>query len=294
MSETKNFRDYNQSQGIFRTITPQELLEPEHPARILDAVVERLDLKMLYDGYSEEGAAAYHPKMMLKVLFYSYLTGTMSCRGMWSGLKNRADYIFLSGDQVPDFRTINRFRITSAEHLPKIFSQIVHVCAALGMVGFEHLAIDGQKIQANASFRKTKNKQRYLKSLQRVEDGMKKLLEAETDEDFTEEVKKKRLVRLQKQKTKLENAAKLIEELQEGEQVNLTDEDAVQMKHKDGRSLPSYNHQSAVDGKMGVTVAVKTNDDAFDHSTHLLPLVDTATENTEKKLCPCDGRFRVL
>jgi hypothetical protein len=47
-----------------------------------------------------------------------------------------ADYVFLSGDQVPDFRTLNTFR---TRH----------------MVDFKHLAIDGQKIPANASFRNT-------------------------------------------------------------------------------------------------------------------------------------------
>ena len=67
--EKKNFRDYDQRQGIFRTITANELLEPEHPARVVDVVVERLDLASLYDEYREEGAPAYRPKMMLKVLF---------------------------------------------------------------------------------------------------------------------------------------------------------------------------------------------------------------------------------
>jgi len=105
-----NFREYNQAQGVFRPIVPNDLLEPEHPARIIDRVVELLDLERLYDEYKEEGNPPYHPRMMLKVLFYSYYTGIMSSRKMWEGLKNRADYIFLSGDQVPNFRTINNFR----------------------------------------------------------------------------------------------------------------------------------------------------------------------------------------
>lgn len=279
MDEKKNFRDYDQWQGIFRTITPNELLEPEHPARVVDAVVERLDLTSLYERYSEEGAPAYHPRMMLKVLFYSYVNGMMSCRSMWSGLKDRADYIFLSGDQVPDFRTINRFRQTVGSQLPRLFSQIVHLCAALGMVGFEHLAVDGEKIQANASFRKGMNKQRYAQSLARVEKGMQKLLSEEPPDDVSEQVRKKRMETLRKQRERLEQFAQQIEELEEDGYLNLTDPDAAQMKHKDGRSVPSYNHQSAVDGKYGITIATETRADAFDHSRHLLPLVDKATEN---------------
>ena len=105
-----NFRDYDQSQTVYRQLVPAQLLEEDHPARIVNAVVEMLDLARVYAWYKEEGKPAYHPQMMLKVLFYSYLIGNMSCRKMEVGLQLRADYVFLSGDQVPDFRTLNAFR----------------------------------------------------------------------------------------------------------------------------------------------------------------------------------------
>jgi transposase len=82
-----NLREYNQAQGIFRTIVPDELLEPEHPARIIDTVVEMLDLRKLYASYKEEVNPPYHPRMMLKVLFYGYYVGLMSCRKLWKGLE---------------------------------------------------------------------------------------------------------------------------------------------------------------------------------------------------------------
>ncbi len=150
----EKFKEYNQDQGLFRTIVPAELLEETHPARIIDIIIEHLDLEELYAEYSDEGCPGYHPKMLLKVLFYSYMTGMMSCRGMWNNLKYRADYIFLSGDQVPDFRTINRFRLRVCSQLPKLFTQIVMLCVELGLVDFNYLAVDGQKIQANAKFSK--------------------------------------------------------------------------------------------------------------------------------------------
>ncbi len=96
------FRDYDQRQGVFRQLVPERLLGEHHPARIVDLVVERLDLSSVYAVYGEEGNVAYHPKMMLKVLFYSYLCGLMSCRKMENGLEYRADFIFLSEDQVPN------------------------------------------------------------------------------------------------------------------------------------------------------------------------------------------------
>jgi transposase len=275
-----NFRSYDQSQGAFRAIIPNELLEPEHPARVVDKVVELLDLGKIYAWYRDEGNQAYHPRMMLKVLFYSYLSGTMSSRGMWEGLKHRADYIFLSGDQIPDFRTLCRFRTRHLEQLPGLFAQIVHLCVKLGMVEFEHLAIDGQKIQADASWRRSKTKKRLEKSMARVTEGMRKLLEKDVSEDFSEQTKQKRLEELVRQEKQLLGLKRILDRIEdEKANINMTDPEAKVMRHKDGRSLPSYNHQSAVDGAYGVTCAVKT-EDRCDGEPDLLELVDQAKANT--------------
>ena len=60
--------------------------------------------------------------MMLKVLFYSYYATLMSCRKMWDGLKQRADFIFLSGDQVLDLRTLNTLSSRHIAILPELFA----------------------------------------------------------------------------------------------------------------------------------------------------------------------------
>lgn len=176
-----NFRNYDQSQTVFRQLVPSKLLEDNHPARTVNTVVEMLDLSSVYAYYKNEGKPAYHPKMMLKVLFYSYLIGNMSSRKMHDGLKLQADYIFLSGDQVPDFRTLNAFRTRHLKELPGLFSQVVLLCTALGLVDFKHLAIDGQKIQANSNFRHNVARARAKKQLEHIQRGMKKLLEQEPD-----------------------------------------------------------------------------------------------------------------
>ena len=65
----KNFRAYDQDQPYWDTIYIKKLLEPNHPARIIDSVVEKLNLEKLYKEYNYEGNPPYHPKMMLKILF---------------------------------------------------------------------------------------------------------------------------------------------------------------------------------------------------------------------------------
>lgn len=283
------FKEYNQTQGIFKTIVPDELLDKNDKARIVNKVIEKLDLQEIYSYYKEEGNTAYHPKMMLKILFYSYYIGIHSCRNMWDSLKKRADFIYLSGDQLPDFRTINDFRKLHITKLPEIFTQIVVMCESLGMIGFEHMAVDGQKIHANANYRKSYNEERLEARIKKVKEGITKLLETEiVDKKDNSQRRRKKLEAEDKRLEVLTQKMKKLKEENENAEnpkkditINMTDEEAPVMRHKDGTSKPSYNHQSAIDDKYGVTVAVQTLD-TLDHGDQLLPLVDKATENSKK------------
>lgn len=277
-----NFMSYDQKQGMFFTLVPDELLESDHPARIIDAVVENLDLTKIYEYYSSEGSKTYHPKMMLKVLFFGYQQGVFSGRTLHRSLKIRADFIYLAGGQIPDFRTLNNFRVRHKDELPDLFVQIVALTKKLGMISFKNLAVDGQKIHANANFRKSYDKKRLKKNYERIKNGMEKLLSKEISEGFTDEMRQKRLAKLEEQQKDLDEVCDVLDQLKdEKAHVNSTDTDAATMKHKDGRSLPSYNHQCAVDEKYGVTVSVKTTN-TNDGSKDLFDLVDDAKKNTSE------------
>ena len=275
-----NFRPYDQRQRFFVDVSKDSFLEEQHPARIIDAVVEGLDLSEVYAQYSHEGNPAYHPKMMLKVLFYAYYIGVMSSRTIWDCVINRADFIYLAAGQVPDFRTINTFRLRHLPRLAALFSEVVLLCVRLGMIGFEHLAVDGQKIHANANFKKSKNLKGLKSEYAKVKAGLEKLLNREINEYVPQETKDKRAATLEKKLEKLSAFRKQLEALEDEEKrLNMTDADAPVMRHKDGTSKPSYNHQSAVDGAYGVTTAVRTTQSS-DRAEDLEPIVDASNENT--------------
>jgi transposase len=277
-----NFRPYDQKQDFFVSVSKKAFLDAEHPAAVIDSVVELLDLSEVYADYAKEGNSPYHPKMMLKVLFYAYYCGIMSCRTIWDQVVHRADFIYLAAGQVPNFRTINSFRLRHLERLPALFTQIVYLCGNLGLIGFEHLAIDGQKIEANASFRRSKNLKQVKKEYEKTKQGLEKLLGKEVSEVFPAEKKDKRTKRLEKQLKELESFQKELEQLEdEDARLNMTDRDAKVMRHKDGSSTPSYTHQSAVDDAYGVVTAVQTTC-GNDRSEDLLPLVDQSKSNCGK------------
>jgi transposase len=278
-----NFRAYDQNQSFFITVTKDKFLDAGHPAALIDTIIERLDLELLYNHYALEGNPAYHPKMMLKILFYGYYTGIMSCRTIWDSVINRADFMYLAAGQVPNFRTINDFRLRHLEDLSGLFTHIVLLCKELDMLDFEHMAVDGQKIQANANYKNSKNLKGIKKEYVKVKEGMERLLKKEVNEYFTEDTKKKRVSVLEKKLDNLESFQKDLEALNNEEQrINMVDPDAPIMTHKDGQKVPSYSHQSAVDGKCGVVTAVHTTQNN-DVPEDLLPLVDQSIENTGER-----------
>jgi len=87
-------------------------------------------------------------------MFYSYYDGTFTGRKIQNNLEDRASYIYMSGHQVPDFRTINAFRVRHMDILPWFICPNSNALRSLGMIDFKNLAVDGQKIQANANLRK--------------------------------------------------------------------------------------------------------------------------------------------
>ena len=87
-----------------------EMIPDNHPVRLVNHVVDQLDISRIISRYKGGGTSSYHPRMMLKILFYSYLSNIYSCRKMEKALLENIHFMWLSGRSTPDFRTINYFR----------------------------------------------------------------------------------------------------------------------------------------------------------------------------------------
>jgi transposase len=277
-----NFREYNIDQDFFLVIERKKFLDSQHPAAIIDLVVERLDLRRIIASYSKEGNPSYNPTMMLKILFYAYYLGIMSCRTIWDSVIHRSDFIFLACGQVPNFRTINAFRIRHIDEIPGLFTQIVMLCKELEMIGFEYLAVDGQKIQGNASYTESKTIGEMKKEYERIKNGIEKIVNTEVQEYPSQKTKDERVTKLEKRLEKLAGFISAFDgEIDEKERINMTDIDAKVMTHKDGQKLPSYTHQSVRDSLLGVVTAVQTTQNG-DIPADLEILLDQSIKNTEE------------
>lgn len=283
-----SFKEYNQEQPFLLPLSLHDFLPEGHLSCVVNEVVNELTLQELYDRYSELGCSAYHPQMMLKVLFYGYALGERSSRVIAHRLKSDVAYMYLSALQQPDFRTINRFRKDNIEILKGLFVQIVRFCKEMGMVSVGTIAIDGTKLKANASYRKTKRTADLDEEIAIIDKQIETILieSEETDQredelmgedrsiyEVSEELKDRRRLKekLKKAKDKvLVNKAK---------EINLTDNEATTMLHKGYRPEPSYNGQIAVEDSNGVIVAATLTNNPADYEA-LKGLIEEAETNT--------------
>ncbi len=114
-------------------------------------IVDQLDLKRLVGAYRGTGSAAYHPAMLVALLFYGYATGVFSSRKLAQATYDSIACRFICANSHPDHRTIADFRKRFLGELEALFVEILRIGQAMGLVKLGTVSLDGTKIKANAS-----------------------------------------------------------------------------------------------------------------------------------------------
>ena len=146
------FKQNYQNQLMAFPPTLEELIRADHPVRIVNSVLDKVDISALVHQYKPGGTTSYHPRMLLKVMVYAYINNIYSSRRIEEAVCNNIQYMWLAGMAQPDHNTINRFR---GERLQKtlqpIFTQVVTLLCEAGLLNIKELYTDGTKIEANAN-----------------------------------------------------------------------------------------------------------------------------------------------
>jgi transposase len=146
------FKDYSPNQILLLPPSLEEMIDPNHPVRIVNQVVDSLDLNSLIKKYKGGGTTSYHPKMMLKVIVFGYLSNIYSSRKIAQALHRDIYFMWLSAMSYPDHNTLNRFRGERLNGvLKEIFSQVVMLLVDSGVISMNEVFLDGTKIEANAN-----------------------------------------------------------------------------------------------------------------------------------------------
>lgn len=283
------FKELTSQQVVLFPASIGDKIADNHPVRVVDHIVERLNIDDIINSYKGGGTSSFHPRMMIKVLFYSYFCNIYSCRKIAKALEENIHFMWLSGNSTPDFRTINDFRGKRLkDKIKKLFAEMVRLMSDLGYVTLDIQFVDGTKIES-ASNKYTfvwkgsveKNKAKLEEKIKGVLSGIEKTIKEDkkdlnreegVKEVSAEELKEKikelnqrlsELPRKQKKEVKkleeqhlprLEKYEEQLGQLGDRNSYSKTDVDATFMRMKDdhmknGQLKPAYNFQISTENQ---------------------------------------------
>ena len=290
---------------------------------VLDVVAE-LDLSEFYGSLRLDGrgGASYDPGLMLAVFFYAYCVGERSSRRIERRLTEDVAFRVVAANQQPDHATLARFRRRHQEAISEVFSQVLGLCAAEGLIDSGVVAIDGTKVEANASAWSNRTRRHIADEILKEAETV----DADEDEEFGERRgdelpdewagRHDRRSRLREALRQLDAegaadwesymAERQAKEAELGRklpgrkprkgsdhrgktrQANTTDPDSRMLRARN-RFLQGYNAQAAVSEDHIVVAAELTN--AANDSTQLVPMIDITRQNLAKAESSDVGTF---
>src|SRR3954449_9519337 len=156
-------------QQLLSSLTIDELLEADHPARAVWSYVEELDLVPLYDRIRARGGVAGRPAIDPRLLVASWLYATLSG---YSSARELADlclrhdaFRWLAGGVSVNYHTLADFRTDHPEFTEQLLTQSVEVLRQRGLIDLDRIAQDGLRVRASAgaaSFRRRETLERLL------------------------------------------------------------------------------------------------------------------------------------
>lgn len=160
----EKFKEYETGESTSVMINLGNYLPGNHLCKEVEAIVSSLDTSELEKDYSRLGQKALHPKLMLSVIFYGYIVGIRSGRKLAAACMENLAFIYLSKGYRPKKSALNDFRKDNYQHFKNLFSQVLNKCMEQdNLVDTKISIVDGSKLKANSSKRRTKNHAQYKK-----------------------------------------------------------------------------------------------------------------------------------
>jgi transposase len=187
MQKLKTFRPWVPGQTSLLPASPSDWLSADHQVYFLLDLVDELDLTAIVipaQSKDPRGEKGFDPRMMTLLLLYAYCVGIVSSRRIERSCYEDLAVRVLTGNQQPDHSRISEFRRQNLEALSGLYRcaeacgyvQILRLCQEAGMVSLGHVALDGTKVQANASKHKAMSHERMLKAEEQLEKEIKALM----------------------------------------------------------------------------------------------------------------------
>jgi transposase len=281
MSEAEKGRPLLQAvsreQMCWRAVDVERLIAEDHGARAIWELVGRLDLRGYHDGVGsnekEGGRPAFDPQLLISLWVYAYSVGIGSAREIARRCEWDPAFQWLTGCAMVNYHTLADFRVARRAELDELFTQVLSLLSAEGLIPLQQVMQDGTKIRALASGKSFRRRCALHEHRERVREYVQQIGDCEGELPRVAAARQ-RAVRERQQR--LEHAAAEMEKLGAGAaepKVSISDPEARIMKQPDGGFAPSYNVQVSADAAhsliIGIEVVQKGND-----RQQLLPALD--------------------
>ena len=229
----------------------------------------------------DDGAPAYPPGLLLKVVLFAYSRGMISSRQIERACHEQVTFIALSGDEAPHFTTIANFVSRVGEHIAPLFAKVLYLCDKQGLIGREMFAIDGVKLPSNASKAKSGTRAEFTERATKLEKAAEAMLARHRAEDAKAETPMavkdaKRVERLQRDAKQMREWLSSNPEDRKGakgaiRKSNLTDNESAKMATSKG-IIQGYCGVAAVDAKHQIVVGAEAHGTGSEQAL-LVPVV---------------------
>ena len=310
----KSYRPYLPEQEFLLPPSLREWLPENHLVYFVSDVVDNLNLSALDAVYGDEqrGQPPYDPRMMTKVLVYGYCVGVFSSRRIQRRLAEDVGFRVLAAGNAPNFRTIADFRKIHLATLAGLFEEVLKIALEAGAMKLGRVALDGTKVQANASKHKAMSYDRMKEQERQLRAEVRELLAQAEAADAAEDAQygaDRRGDELPAELQRRETRLKRIREAQTGaggagaaeggegrkadaqevqqakpadkEQYNFTDPESRLMKGSDGL-VQGYNAQAAVEPALQLIVGQSVTPAANDKE-QIEPMVQVIEQQSGQR-----------
>lgn len=299
MARYKHY-DYRQSK-LLPVSFEEQILPGSFEHTLCYLIDHELDLSVFEERYSndEEGAPAYDPAILLKIVLLAYSRGVTSSRRIARLCEQNVMFMSISADSRPHFTTIAHFVSSSAEEIRSLFREVVLICDELGLIGGELFAVDGCKLPSNASKEWSGTRGDLQKKVRKLDRAIRRIvsLHGRTDRkegragrgkastsSAVEARRKQQVKKLRQVSRKLKHFLATHEEKLgtsgKAIQSNVTDNESAKMKTSRG-VIQGYIGVAGVDAKHQVVVHAEAHGRPQEHSL-LMPAVEGLRENLER------------
>jgi transposase len=281
-SAQPRLRVVDRNQFVLRAMDIEQFIAQDHPARALWEFVGRLDLSKFYEPMKavegHPGQPGNDPQLMIALWLYAYSRGIGSAREIERQCEYEPGFQWLCALKPINHHSLSDFRVDYDKPLTELFTQVLGVLSAEGLITLERVTHDGPRIRAAASGNTFRSEKTLREHLEQARQQVRAMGDPSQPPANDRKAAAQRRAK-QEREQRLESALEQLQQLRQDRRYNQnearaseTDPEARVMKRSGGGFEPSYNLQISTDAAAGVIIGLNVTQSGAD-APHLQPAI---------------------